>query len=410
MGTCLHSTTDPTVRNGALRVALVTETWPPEINGVARTLAKLAAGLRARGHRVDLVRPRRSADDTPDGACGSDTETLVAGMPIPRYPELRVGLASSARLARLWTEQRPDIVHIATEGPLGVAALKAARHLDLPVSTGFHTNFDAYCRHYGFGWLRSLVAAHLRRFHNRADLTLVPTHDQARALRSAGFERVDVLARGVDTGLFNPARRSDELRRSWGAEHTTLIVAHVGRLAPEKNLDTVLAAFAAIHRRRPNARLLFVGDGPARRQLERRHPEHLFAGWRTGVDLAAHYASADLFLFPSLTETFGNVTLEALASGLPVVAYDHAAAAELVRDDVNGRLIAAGDMISFVAAAAELAASPEAIVRLRERAALSVSRLGWQQIEERFANLLRELVMRHARCQSAADALLMAPD
>jgi glycosyltransferase involved in cell wall biosynthesis len=396
-------------RDAALNVALVTETWLPEINGVARTLGRLVEGLHRHGHRVDLVRPRQGAGDTPrDEALFA--ETLVAGMPIPRYPELRFGLPVPTRLLRQWSQHRPDIVHIATEGPLGISALRAARRLGLPTSTSFHTNFDAYSRHYGFGWLHGAIAAHLRRFHNQAEVTLVPTQCQAQELRLTGYERIEVLARGVDTAQFNPQRRSAELRRHWQVDAQAPVVAYVGRLAPEKNLAVVLDAFAAIRQRRADARLLFVGDGPARRDLQRRHPEHIYAGWRTGSELAEHYASADLFLFPSLTETFGNVTLEALASGLAVVAYDHAAAADLVRDDVNGRLVSAGDATAFAAAAAEIAADADTLYRLRDRAALSVSQLGWERIQDRFVGVLHETVSRHARAQALKNALIMAPD
>lgn len=392
-----------------LRVALVTETWLPEINGVARTLGRLVEGLQRHGHGIQLLRPRQGAHDagmTDDRM----TEELMPGVPIPRYPGLRFGLPLPGRLHRLWSSQRPDIVHIATEGPLGMAALAAARRLDLPVCTSFHTNFDAYSRHYGFGWLRGAIARHLRRFHNRADLTLVPTGEQARALLRSGYERVEVLARGVDTALFNPARRNDALRRQWGVAADVPVVAYVGRLAPEKNLHQVLDAFAAIRQRQPAARLLFVGDGPARRELQRRHPEHLYAGMRTGVDLAEHYASSDLFLFPSLTETFGNVTLEALASGLAVLAYDHAAAADLVDDDSNGRLVAPGDAAAFAAVAADLAADATTRNRLRGKAAPSVMHLGWERIQDRFVAVLQETAFRHTRKRALADALLLAPD
>jgi glycosyltransferase involved in cell wall biosynthesis len=173
-------------------------------------------------------------------------------------------------------------------------------------------------------------------------------------LMRRGYRGIRVVARGVDTALFNPARRSPTLRKAWNVGDDDLVVAHVGRLAPEKNLPLLLATFAAIRGYAPSARLLLVGDGPSRRQLEKRHPEHIFAGMRHGEDLAAHYASADLFLFPSMTETYGNVTLEALASGLPVVAYRMAAAAELIRHDDNGMLADPGASDQFVRAALDL--------------------------------------------------------
>ncbi|MCE9569557.1 MAG: glycosyltransferase family 1 protein, partial [Rhodocyclales bacterium] len=306
--------------NTPLHIAIVTETYPPEVNGVAMTLGRMVQGLLQRGHRVSLTRPRQHAEDMP-AASAMETTTLVRGLPIPGYAGLKFGLPAARLLCRQWRAERPDVVQVVTEGPLGASAIGAARELGIPVVSEFHTNFHAYSRHYGFAWLENLVALHLRRLHNRSRMTLVPSHQLGVDLVRRGYRGVRVVARGVDTRLFNPARRSDALRSSWNAAGDDLVVAHVGRLAPEKNLSLVLSTFEAIHRYAPRARLLLVGDGPLRRKLEKAHPQHIFAGMRHGEDLATHYASADLFLFPSMTETYGNVTLEALASGLPVVAY-----------------------------------------------------------------------------------------
>lgn len=392
-----------------MRVALVTETYPPEVNGVAMTLGRMVDGLRRRGHAVHLVRPRQQGEEVPAQTEGF-AETLVRGLPIPRYEGLRFGLPARDALVAAWKRERPDIVHVATEGPLGWSAVNAARALGLPVSSGFHTNFDAYSRHYGFGWLRRPIAAYLRGLHNRTDATLVPTRSLVRDLATQGYRKLSVVSRGVDTWLFNPARRSESLRASWGAGPDDLVAAYVGRLAPEKNLHLVLAAFAAIRAVRPEARLLFVGNGPMAKTLAERHPEHLFAGLRRGADLAAHYASADLFLFPSLTETFGNVTAEALASGLGVVAYDCAAAADLIEDGLNGRLAPPGDAAAFMNTAATLAADRDGLARLRAQAAPSVAHLDWESIHDAFAAAIARTVATHKRRQHAENALVAALD
>ena len=372
-----------------LRIALVTETFPPEVNGVAMTLGRLADGLRVRRHCVEIVRPRQSGD----GPRGSRfDEITVGGLPIPNYHGLRFGLPATGFLLRRWQKNPPDIVHVATEGPLGASAIKAARRLGLPVSSTFHTNFDAYSRHYGLAWLKQPIARYLRRFHDRCDATYVPTRALARELTGQGYRNVGVISRGVDTRLFNPARRSDALRSAWGAKPGDLIVAYVGRIAAEKNLQTVLDAFQAIRQQQTQARLVFVGDGPLRKSLASRHPEHIYTGMRHGEDLAAHYASADLFLFPSLTETFGNATAEALASGLCVVAYAQAAAAELIEDGSNGALAPAGDGAAFAALATRLAGDPSLLATKRARAAASVAQLDWERIHEAFAAALSGLV------------------
>jgi glycosyltransferase involved in cell wall biosynthesis len=391
---------------GRLRVALVTETFPPEINGVAMTLGRLADGLVQRGHAVALVRPTQAGRRTDAAA----DETVVPGLPIPGYGGLRFGLPAGRTLADAWQRTRPDVVHVATEGPLGWSAVRTARALRLPVSSGFHTNFDAYSRHYGIGWLRRPIARYLRHLHNGTDLTLVPTQRLAGELAAQGYRNVQVLSRGVDIRLFNPARRSDALRASWGADPADLVVSYVGRIAAEKNLGLVLSAFDAIKAAVPSARLVFVGDGPQRKTLAARHPQHIFAGMRCGVDLAAHYASADLFLFPSLTETFGNVTAEALASGLGVVAYACAAANDLIEDGTNGRLAAPGDGAAFIEAAVSLATHPHELALTRALAAPSISHLDWEGIHDAFAGWLRRCIATHKRRQHAQDILVAALD
>ena len=384
-----------------LRIALVTETYPPEINGVAMTLGRLTAALRACGHMVDVVRPRQLAD-TADTADTRDT--LVSGLPIPGYGELRFGLPATRALKQQWHAQRPHIVHIATQGPLGWSARQAARALGLPVSSSFHTNFDAYSAHYGVGWMRGIIARTLRNFHNGTGATFVPTRSLARNLLAAGYRNVSVVSRGIDTQLFSPQRRSPNLRAAWQAKPDDLVVAYVGRLAPEKNLDLVFTAFAEVLRARHDAKLVLVGDGPLRAELKARYPQHIFAGMRSGEELAAHYAAADLFLFPSLTETFGNVTVEALASGLGVVAYDYAAAAELIEHGHNGVVAPPGDANAFVNSAVMLAADRALLTRVRTRAALSVAHLDWLRVGELFAAKLRKLAA--GRTSGHADAPL----
>lgn len=379
-----------------LDLVIVSETYPPEVNGVAMTVASLVQGLRDNGHRVRLVRPRQHAADSGDdsgGASDRDCGDLVLpGLPLPGYAGLRCGLPARRLLRAAWRAARPDVVHVATEGPLGWSALAAARALGIPVTSGFHTNFDRYSRHYGVGWLQPAIAAYLRSFHRRTRATLVPTEALAARLAGEGLSGVRVVGRGVDVALFDPVRRSAALRAAWGAAPGDLVVLYVGRLAAEKNIGLALRAFAAIRERCACARFVLVGDGPLRARLQRRHPEHHFAGQRLGIDLAAHYASGDLFLFPSLSETFGNVTQEAMASGLAVVAYRSAAAAELIVDGENGRCVAPGDEAAFIAAAAALTHSRAALGELRERARQCVAACGWDAVALRFEAVLREAI------------------
>ncbi len=378
----------------SLRVAVVTETYPPEVNGVAATIARVVDGLRQRGHQLQLVRPRQEGTQLGSASALLPTqpldEVLLRGLPIPRYPQLKMGLPARSALLRLWTARRPDVVHLVTEGPLGWSALQAACKLRLPVVSDFRTNFHAYSAHYGVGWLRAPVMAYLRKFHNRTACTMVPTAALQRELAAAGFERLRVVARGVDTRLFDPARRSEALRASWGAAPETLVALCVGRLAPEKNLGAVVAAAEAMaaalgasaQGEAPRLRLVLVGDGPERTRLQQRCPDAVFAGLRRGEDLAAHYASADVFLFPSTTETFGNVVPEAMASGLAVLAYEHAAAGQLIRDGDNGLLARLDDTAAFCSAAQRLAGAPLRVRALGLQARATAAQLGWGCIVE----------------------------
>lgn len=269
-----------------------------------------------------------------------------------------------------------------------MTAVTAANKLRIPVTSDFHTNFDHYSGHYGVAWPRQPVAAYLRRFHNRTAATYVPTAALAARLSAQGYERVEVVSRGVNTALYSPARRDEALRRSWGLAPGALGVMCVGRLAPEKNLSLALGAFEAIRRQRPDARMILVGDGPLRASLERAHPQVVFAGMRIGDDLAAHYASADLFLFASQTETFGNVTLEAMASGLCPVAYDYAAAAEVVRDLGNGGLARFGDAEGFIERALQLARDDGLRAQLGRAARTTAEGIDWERVNDAFAAAL----------------------
>jgi len=358
---------------------VVTETYPPEVNGVAATISRVVAGLCQRGHVVELVRPRQGpADQAVDGP--NLVEMLVRGLSIPRYPQLRMGLPSRRALVRRWTLQRPDVVHLVTEGPLGWSALQAAARLGLPVVSDFRTNFHAYSRHYGMAWLQRPITGYLRAFHNRSAVTMVPTAALRGELAAGGFERLRVVSRGVDTALFDPARRNQKLRASWGAAADTVVALYVGRLAPEKNLTTLLTAFQDVRAVAPGARLVLVGDGPEQAGLQQRCTDAHFAGVRRGLELATHYASADLFLFPSVTETYGNVVPEAMACGLAVVAFDCAAAAQLLRHTHNGLLVPLADSRGFNAAAARLAADPAAARAMGAQARMTALGLDWAGI------------------------------
>jgi len=371
-----------------MRIGIVSETWPPEINGVALTVHGLAAGLAARGHSIDVVRPRQARQGVAEP--GFDT-LFTRGVALPRYPGLRLGLPAGQALRERWTQQRPDAIYVATEGPLGGSALRVANALRIPAATGFHTRFDSYAGHYGLRWLTPLVRGHLRRFHRRAAATLVPTDALAQELAGLGVDNARLLRRAVDTRLFHPGRRDPALRAQWGVDAGTPVMLYVGRIAPEKNLELAVEAFRAAQQNLPAMRYVWVGDGPARAALQAAHPDFIFVGMQRGEALARHIASADMFPFPSLSETFGNVILEALASGLPVVAYREGAAREHLRSNYNGYCIATGEAAAFVEATVRLAGNPGLIRHMGRAAHESMARLSPEMVIREFETLLREL-------------------
>ena len=379
-----------------MRFAIVTETYPPEVNGVALTVQGLEHGLRSRGHDVDVVRPRQQQE----GAGGAH-EMLVRGAGLPRYPGLRFGLPAPLRLARQWQQQRPDAIYVATEGPLGWSAMRTARRLGIPVASGLHTRFDEYLPDYGAAWLQGTALRWMRRFHNQAEATLVPTRELQQFLLDNGFSRARLLARAVDGGQFDPNKRDAALRADWGIEGEGFAVIYVGRIAAEKNLGLAIKAFRRIQQHRPKARFVWVGDGPMREKLAEQNPDFIFCGVQRGEALARHFASGDLFLFASRSETFGNVTLEAMASGVATVAFNYGAAREHLQSGHSG--VAVDNDENFIAAAVQLANDDEMRMTLGANASRAMQRLHPERVVAEFEALLSELASRR-RCHAIAAA------
>lgn len=379
-------------------LCIVTETYLPEVNGVANSLRHLISHLNPNLYRVSIVRTSpRSEFAQPDN------EVWVKGVTIPQYPDLQLGLPARQRMKKLWRKDPPDAVYVATEGLLGASAVSLARELGIPVISAFHTNFHRYSGYYGLGWIRSAVMAWMRRFHNRTGATLVPSRAMVDELTSAGIERVEWLPHGVDCERFNPLHRSASLREEWGVKSGERVLLYVGRLAAEKNIRTALEAAEQAQASGAPVRVVVVGDGPLASSLKERFPEVVFTGVKTGSELSRCYASADIFMMPSQTETFGLVTLEAMAAGLPVVAYDLAAAAEFVRPGVDGVLAADESEDAFFHALKRILRMETTLMGLDARA--QAEQLSWLMVARQFERRIEALIADHFKSSGLVQPL-----
>ena len=361
-----------------MRIALFADTYPHDVNGVARTLGMLVGHAARRGHEVALVTPRVSAAASPVASA----HRQLPGIPIPIYPDLQLARGLDAEGRRMLRAFAPDVVHIATESTVGFSGRRWVGHHGTPLVTSFHTNFPAYLHGYGLGLLEAAVWRYLRWFHQRSAVTFCPSHDTMEDLRAQGFHsRLRIWSRGVDTELFTPARRSEEVRRRL-APGADRVLIYVGRLAAEKRVNVVLDAFLRVKEvLGPGTALVFVGDGPAGGKLRARAPEGVhFTGFLRGVELAEAYAAADVFVFASDTETFGNVCLEALASGLPAVVADKGGVRETVVPGRTGIRVPPGDVKGFADACVRLLLDVEERTRLGAGARGEATSRNWDAI------------------------------
>ncbi|HHC74358.1 MAG TPA: glycosyltransferase family 1 protein [Thiothrix sp.] len=373
-----------TITAKPLRLAVVTETWYPDINGVAHSLQRILGGLLDLGVKVDLYYVEHDQAEVDSRL----TYFPQKGFHLPFYHEVQIGFPRTRHLHKQWQENPPDIVQIVTEGLLGYSAMRAANQLAIPVISDYRTNFQQYSRSYHLGLFEPMVFTYLRHLHNKTQATLVPTVQLSKELSKLGFNNVRVMARGIDTQAFNPCHRSADLRTQWGIADDGLVVLYVGRLALEKNLTLAVKAFRAIQTIEAQAQFVLVGDGPIRKTLAEANPDFIFCGMQTEQALHTHYASGDIFLSPSTTETFGNTILEAMASALAVVSYDYAAAHEHIISGENGLTAPFEDEQGFIQQAQQLAKEAELRQRLREKARLSIQENSWQAISQSLLDIL----------------------
>lgn len=355
-----------------MRVALIAETFLPDVNGVAATVCRILEQLQTAGHPALLFAPAGS----PPTYAGAEVVAL-RGAAFPLYPSVRM-TPPQLGITRRLRDFHPDVLHVI--GPVLVGALgpSIGRALGIPVVSSYHTHLGDYTHHYGIGFLGGGVNAYLRWIHNRTSVTLCPSTDTINLLRARGFERLAWWGRGVDTDRFTPDHRNRAWREALGIQPDEVVILYVGRLAAEKRLDVIAEALPSLKR----ARLVLVGDGPARPALERRFrglPAH-FTGFKRGRELSEAYASADVFVFPSDTDTFGQVVQEAMASGLPVVGARAGGTLDLVADGETGLLFTPNNAPELAARLRQLVGNPELRRMMGQAGRRAAERRSWPAV------------------------------
>lgn len=364
-----------TVDARELRLAVFSDTYPPQVNGVARTLERLVRAVEERGGTARVF----TVED-PEAASLSNVERYPS-VPFWAYKQLRMAWPSQSRVNASVAAFRPTLVHAATEFGVGMSGRRAARTLKVPFVSSYHTSFTAYAQFYKLGLLAQPGWAFLRWFHNIGLRTYCPTQAIVDEVNAEGFINTAVWSRGVDGERFSPRYRSNELRARIGATADTLVVSYVGRVAAEKGLDVAMEALRIATEARPgHIKFVGVGDGPYEAELHRLAPPGSWLpGKLLGDALSEAFASGDVFLFPSTTDTFGNVLLEAMSSGMPVVGADVGPTREQLAPD-RGWLITPGDASAFAQALIALVDDRAALVTARERALAFAASKTWKSV------------------------------
>ncbi|MGL4501605.1 MAG: glycosyltransferase family 4 protein [Planktothrix sp.] len=372
-----------------MRIALFTETFLPKIDGIVTRLCHTVEQLQRLGDQVLVISPAGGLTDYKGARIYG-----VEGVPLPLYPELKLGIPHPGIGVEL-EKFRPDLIHVANPAILGLGGLYYAKKLNIPLVASYHTHLPQYLHHYGLGMLEEVLWSMLRAAHNQAQLNLCTSTVMVQELDNHGIERLDLWQRGVDTEMFQPSLATVEMRDRLSQGHPDCnLLLYVGRLGAEKEIEQIKPVLETL----PNARLALVGDGPNRQALEAHFqgtPTH-FVGYLRGKDLAAAYASADAFIFPSRTETLGLVLLEAMAAGTPVVAARSGGIPDIVTDGVNGYLFDPDQENGAITATQRLFANPQERETLRQNARLEAERWGWAAATQQLRSYYQEILSRYS--------------
>lgn len=384
-----------------MRVAYFTESLPPSTDGVAKTMTQLCHSLISKGIDFRFFSPFFPECDIP----WKKQVTKVPSIPFPLYSEYRIGIPGTQSITSVLDNFRPDLIHAASPTPLGYLGINYARRKGIPAVSSYHTHFVSYFRYYGFGSFEQVGWSILKHFYNKFSRIYAPSKSTVRELEERGFNKVELWQRGINLNRFSPNFRNEDLRRQAGAREDTLVLLFVGRMVKEKDIEDLVKVHRILEQEGRDFKMVFVGGGPLLSQTKKELPHAYFTGYQYGDDLAGWYASADIFTFPSTTETFGNVVLEAYASGLPVIGSDKGGVADLVEDGQTGFIARSNDPEHFTSLLCRLMDNPELRLRMGEQARFSARLNSWESINERLFRSYQEAIDEfHSRRKTVAAA------
>lgn len=359
-----------------MQIALFTDTFPPQVNGVSLTLKRLVNHLERRGVLHEVFVPEFSKLDLFESNIHRFTS-----LPFYLYPECRIALPNLLSVRNHLRRFQPDLIHIATPFNMGLCGLHYGKKFGIPMVSSYHTHFDRYLDYYHLKFATNWIWRYLRWFHESCEVTFVPSEETRRQLENQGFSRIDIWKRGVDCDLFHPNKRNPYFRKKYGIKDQLLFL-YVGRMAPEKDLDILFEIMNKLPMPiRERIHWLLVGEGPLLPELrDQALPNVTFAGYLSGEDLAEAYASADLFVFPSSTETFGNVVLEASASGLMTLGAHSGGVQEIIQHGKSGFLCSPRSVDSFLQAIFRIVEKPGLLHQMGKEARRYALSQSWDAI------------------------------
>jgi phosphatidylinositol alpha 1,6-mannosyltransferase len=375
-----------------LRIAVFSGNYNVVRDGASQAMNQAVDYMLRQGATVRVYAPT-----VKEPAFPANAEIVhIPAVPVPGRSEYRMALGLPPRVKRDFRRFGADIVHVASPDVAGHGGIALAHKLDLPVVASVHTRFETYPRYYGLHFLEPVVFALLRRFYRRCDAIFAPSESMAQLLREQRMSyHVGLWSRGIDRDLFDPGRRDLAWRRGLGISDEVPVIGFVGRLVMEKGLDVFADAVETLERRGVPHKVVVVGQGPARDWFEKRLPQAVFAGFQGGGDLGRAVASLDMLFNPSITETFGNVTLEAMAAGLPVVAASATGSLSLVTDRVTGRLIQPGAIEAFADALELYCRDPAARQAAGKAGSEASRRYGWDEVNQVLAEAYLRVIRQH---------------